>query len=49
MKNNKWELQNKEETISDLIDRQQVHFMDEKINEKIESSCSSSEKNNIDR
>ena len=49
MKNNKWELQNKEETISDLIDRQQVHFMDETINEKIESSCSSSEKNNIDR
>ena len=48
-KNDKWELQNKEETITDLIDRQQVHLMDEKIEKKIEMSCNSSEKVNIER
>jgi len=48
-KNNKWELQNKEETLSDLIDRQQVHLNNEKIEEKIEGNCSISEKGNIDR
>ena len=48
-KNNKWELQNKEETITDLIDRQQVHLMDEVIEEKIEDTCSNTEKNNIER
>ena len=48
-KNDKWELQDKDETISDLIDRQQVHLMDEVIEEKIEEKCSNSEKNNIER
>ena len=48
-KNDKWELQNKEDTINDLIDRQQVHLMDEVIEEKIEEKCSNSEKNNIER
>ena len=48
-KNNKWELQNKEETITDLIDRQQVHLMDEVIEEKIDNTCSNTEKNNIER
>ena len=48
-KNDKWELQNKEDTITDLIDRQQVHLMDEAIEEKIEEKCSNSEKNNIER
>ena len=49
-KNDKWELQDKErETITDLIDRQQVHLMDEKIEKKIEMSCNSSEKVNIER
>ena len=48
-KNDKWELQNKEDTINDLIDRQQVHLMDEVIEEKIEEKCSSSEKVNIER
>ena len=48
-KNDKWELQNKEDTITDLIDRQQVHLMDEVIEEKIEEKCSNSEKNNIER
>ena len=49
MKNNKWELQNKEETITDLIDRQQMHLNNEDVEEKIEEKCSISEKNNIDR
>jgi len=49
MKNNKWELQNREETITDLIDRQQVHLLDEEIEEKIEEKCSNIEKGNIDR
>ena len=49
MKNNKWELQDKEETITDLIDRQQVHLLDEEIEEKIEEKCSNIEKGNIDR
>jgi len=48
-KNNKWELQNKEETLTDLIDRQHVHLNNEKIEEKIEGNCSISEKGNIDR
>tara|TARA_B000000475_G_scaffold211802_1_gene173809 strand:+ start:10 stop:630 length:621 start_codon:yes stop_codon:yes gene_type:complete len=49
MKNNKWELQNKEETITDLIDRQQLHLNNEEMEEKIEEKCSISEKGNIDR
>ena len=48
-KNDKWELQNKEDTINDLIDRQQIHLMDEVIEEKIEETCNNSEKNNIER
>ena len=48
-KNDKWELQNKEDTINDLIDRQQIHLMDEDIEEKIEEKCSNSEKVNIER
>jgi len=34
-KNNKWELQDKDETISDLIDRQQIHLLDENVEKKI--------------
>ena len=48
-KNDKWELQDKEETISDLIDRQQVHLIDENIEKKIEMKCSNTEKVNINR
>ena len=43
------ELQDKDETITDLIDRQQVHLLDETIEEKIEEKCSNSEKVNIER
>ena len=48
-KNNKWELQDKDETISDLIDRQQIHLLDEEIEKKVEETCNNSEKNNIER
>ena len=48
-KNDKWELQNKEDTITDLIDRQQVHLMDETLEKKIATACNNSEKVNIDR
>lgn len=49
LKNDKWELQDKDETITDLIDRQQVHLMDETMEKKIASACNSSEKINIER
>jgi uncharacterized C2H2 Zn-finger protein len=49
LKNDKWELQDKEETITDLIDRQQVHLLDEGVEKKIEKSCSNTEKVNIER
>ena len=49
MKNDKWELQNKEDTITDLIDRQQVHLINEDVEDKIEEKCNNSEKVNIDR
>ena len=48
-KNDKWELQDKDETINDLIDRQQIHLLDENVEEKIEKKCSNSEKVNIER
>ena len=48
-KNDKWELQNKDETINDLIYRQQIHLMDEDLEKKIETVCNSSEKINIER
>ena len=47
-KNDKWELQDKDETIYDLIDRQQVHLMDEVV-EKIESVAMILKKSNIKR
>ena len=49
LKNDKWELQDKEETITDLIDRQQIHLLDETVEKKIENNCSNTEKNNINR
>jgi len=48
-KNNKWELQDKDETITDLIDRQQIHLLDEDLEKKVEEICNNSEKINIDR
>ena len=48
-KNDKWELQDKEETISDLIDRQHVQLMDESMEKKINIKCTTDEKGNIKR
>ena len=48
-KNDKWEFQDKGSTITDLIDRQQIHLLDENVEKKIEDSCSNTEKNNIER
>ena len=48
-KNNKWELQDKDETITDLIDRQQIHLLDEDIEKKVEENFNNSEKINIER
>ena len=48
-KNNKWELQDKDETITDLIDRQQIHLLDEDLEKKVEEVCSTSERVNIGR
>jgi len=48
-KNDKWELQDKDATITDLIDRQQMHLLDEGIEKNIEENCSKTEKNNIER
>ena len=45
----KIQVQDKEETISDLIDRQQIHLLDENVEKKIEETCNSMEKNNIGR
>mgnify|MGYP001284160729 CR=1 FL=1 len=49
MKNNKWELQDRRNTITDLIDKQHIKINDEKIDEKIEHQCTPQEKINIER
>tara|TARA_B100001250_G_C19704076_1_gene746125 strand:+ start:51 stop:1046 length:996 start_codon:yes stop_codon:yes gene_type:complete len=49
MKDNKWELQDRKETITDLIDKQQIHLTKENIEGQIESECNSNEKKNIKR
>ena len=49
MKDNKWELQDRKNTITDLIDKQHIKMSDEKVEKKIERQCSSQEKMNIER
>ena len=49
MKDNKWELQDRKNTITDLIDKQHIKISDEKVEEKIERQCTSQEKINIIR
>jgi len=49
MKDNKWELQDRKNTITDLIDKQHIKMSDEKIEEQIEKHCTSQEKINIIR
>jgi hypothetical protein len=49
MKDNKWELQDRKNTITDLIDKQHIKISDEKVEEQIERQCTSQEKINIIR
>ena len=49
MKDNKWELQDRKNTITDLIDKQHIKMSDEKVEKKIDRQCSSQEKINIER
>ena len=49
MKDNKWELQDCKNTITDLIDKQHIKMSDEKVEKKIDRQCSSQEKMNIER
>jgi len=49
MKDNKWELQDRKNTITDLIDKQHIKMSDEKVEKKIDRQCSSQEKMNIER
>jgi len=48
-KDNKWELQDRKNTITDLIDKQHIKISNEKIEEQIERQCTSHEKINIIR
>jgi len=49
MKDNKWELQDRKNTITDLIDKQHIKISDENVEKKIDRQCSSQEKMNIER
>ena len=49
MKDNKWELQDRKNTITDLIDKQHIKISDEKVEKKIERQCTPQEKINIVR
>ena len=49
MKDNKWEYQDRKNTITDLIDKQHIKMNDEKIEKKIEKHCTKTQKNNIER
>ena len=47
MKDNKWELHDRKNTITDLIDQQHVKITDPKVEKKIDYQCTSQEKINI--
>ena len=49
MKDNKWEYQDRKNTITDLIDKQHIKITDEKVEKKIEKQCTNTQKNNIER
>jgi len=49
MKDNKWEYQDRKNTITDLIDKQHIKITDEKIEKKVEKHCTKTQKNNIER
>ena len=49
MKDNKWEYQDRKNTITDLIDKQHIKINDDKIEKKVEKHCTKTQKNNIER
>jgi|NorSeaMetagenome_1021524.scaffolds.fasta_scaffold15332_1 hypothetical protein len=49
MKDNKWEYQDRKNTITDLIDKHHIKITDEKVEQKVEKHCNSTQKNNIER
>ncbi|MAO33164.1 MAG: hypothetical protein CMD03_00200 [Flavobacteriales bacterium] len=49
MKDDKWELQDRKNTIIDLIDKQHIKISDPKVEKKIENQCTTQEKINIVR
>jgi len=49
MKDNKWEYQDRKNTITDLIDKQHLKITDEKIEKKINKTCSNIQKYSIER
>ena len=49
MKDNKWEYQDRKNTITDLIDKQHLKMSDQKIEQKIDKQCTTTQKNNITR
>jgi len=49
MKDNKWEYQDRKNTITDLIDKQHIKITDEKVEKKIKKNCNTTQKNNIER
>ena len=49
LKDNKWEYQDRKNTITDLIDKQHLKITDEKIEKKIDKTCSNIQKNSIER
>jgi len=48
-KDDKWELQDRKNTIIDLIDKQHIKISDPKVEKKIENQCTTQEKINIVR
>ena len=49
MKDNKWEYQDRKNTITDLIDKQHIKINDESVEKKVEKHCNRTQKNNIER
>ena len=49
MKDDKWELQDRKNTITDLIDKQHIKISDPKVEKQVEKHCNNDQKNNINR
>ncbi len=49
MKDDKWELQDRKNTITDLIDKQHIKISDPKVEKQVEKHCNNDQKYNINR